>query len=122
MKGHYREAGIYIALGRSRGEILGEFLLEILVLTVVTVTLSSAVIQGVLFRFRDKMIYGLMRMSDSQANFQEIDARMAAIPVTIEPLVCSGLSVLLVVLFAALVSGVVILSYKSRRLFEAENL
>lgn len=74
-----------------------------------------------LLSFREKLLYMLMRLSDSQANFQEIDAQMAAIPVTPEPLIRSGVSVLLVVLSAILASGVVILRYKSRSLFEAED-
>lgn len=117
MKGHYYEAGIYIALGTPRWKIVFCFTAEVIMISIMAFAILS--ILGYVFVTGNgrNVINAVMEFLGLQFRNEEAENKAMRQLFSMRSLICSGISVMAITVFTTLLSSVSIVCYNVRRLF-----
>ena len=121
MRDHIKDAGIYIALGKEKKDILLEFLLEILSISVCTTMISSIVTYKLVERYKSIWMKIILHYINPLGEFQKIDEQMLAEKIPWSVLEKTNVLILGIVCIASLCAGSIIISYTNRQLLLTEN-
>ena len=121
MRDHYREAGIYIALGRERVYIVFDYIIELIALSVSVFFLSATLFSSFLKGYGKSFVEFLVNVSAEETGYQSLDLLFINDYIGVEILVPTVLTFLLVIMISALFSGLTIFCYPARNLFDIKN-
>ncbi len=116
MRDHYYEVGIYIALGSKKIIVVMYFILEILVIVIVTLCVSLIIGCGVIYTFGEQFVNLAMDFTNVQIFDMNLETKVMANAFSIRSLICMEMFNLSIVLIATILSSVSIVSYKTRKL------
>lgn len=118
MKSHYYEAGIYIALGMQKWKIVVYFLFEVIMILIIALAVSSIWGYILVERNGGNVINTIMEFLGIQFRNQEVEHGAMKQLLSINNLLWSGFSVMIITIFTTLLSSISILRYNIRELFE----
>jgi|GEM_PF-1609501 len=121
MRDHYKEAGIYIALGRNRLAIIVDYLIELIAITVFVFFASYILFKTVLNYSGTAFIGFLINVNAQELQYQYIDKLLLNNSITLEMFMQTAMTLLIILFTADLTSSITILCYRSRNLFDIKN-
>lgn len=118
MRDHYYEAGIYIALGTNKMQIVLYFVTEILMIALTTLGISLLIGQQIISVYGKKILGTAIDFTQSNYIEDAIEAKLFESELSFQSLLISCGIYLLIVVIATLLSSIAIANYKPRKLFD----
>ena len=121
MRDHCQEAGIYIVLGRNRFAIIIDYMIELIIMISIVFFILAILFQLVLNRYGNVLLSFFINKNAQGFQYQPVDMLFVNYGITWDMFLRSSITILLVLIVAAIFSSIVVLSYRPRKLFEIKN-
>lgn len=121
MRNHLKEASIYIALGRRRIYILGEFLIEILIISLFGLLIANVWGNVIICLFKNNIIEKIIGISQTTVFYQELDKKLLQHTLNTIELIKADLLIIMTILISSLVSGICIFTRPISSLYNAKK-
>jgi len=117
MRDHINEIGIYISLGTSKSSVIIHFFLEIVIISIISLLLSSCF--GVWFvnSFKEKIVNLILGFNAMGTVFQTVDTEAISMIYTFRDTFNSSILFFMVSILTTLLSSLIIVRYNPRKLF-----
>lgn len=117
MKDHYYEAGIYIALGTEKRKIVMYFVLEIIIISIISLGASLLIGYSTVNTHREQLVNYAMAFTGSHFFDMDLEAQVIKNAFSLKSLLFADMIYLSIALIAALFSSITIINYNTRKLF-----
>lgn len=117
MKDHYYEAGIYIALGTEKRKVVMYFVLEIIIISIISLGVSLLIGYGTVSTHREQLVNRAMAFTGSHFFNMDLEAQVIKNAFSVKSLLFADIIYLSIALIAALFSSITIINYNTRKLF-----
>jgi len=117
MKDHINEIGIYISLGTSKSSVIIHFFLEIVIISVISLLLSSCFGLWFINSFKEQIVNLILGFNALGTVFQEVDTEAISMLYTFRDTFSSSLLFFMVSVLTTLLSSLIIVRYNPRKLF-----
>ena len=120
MRNHFKESSIYIALGKRRICILGEFLIEILIISLLGLVIANVCGSVTICLFKNDIIEKIVGISQTTVFYQELDKKLLQNTINVTELIKADFLIVVTILISSIVSGLCIFIQPIRSLYNAK--
>ena len=120
MRNHFKESSIYIALGKRRICILGEFLIEILIISLLGLVIANVCGSVTICLLKNDIIEKIVGISQTTVFYQELDKKLLQNTINVTELIKADFLIVVTILISSIVSGLCIFIQPIRSLYNAK--